>query len=175
MIMVNMKEELGKLQKETLIDLIEMGHKNFWGLQGNWFLYVEDILSTDDAIRADEVVFAKNCVAQAHRVKNLFKLGDDVQSLITALNFAPILGNFEFEYDKVEENKFELKITKCPMHIWREKQGLSRHPCKPAGLASFDVFIKVINPDFEVRCIACPPDEPLPKGVWCWWEFTLKK
>lgn len=170
---INMREELLALPKETLADLIEMDHKNFWNLQGQWFLYVEDLLSTDDALRGDEVVFAKNCVAQAHRVKKLFKLENDIPLLMKALKFAPILGNFEFEYAEVEEKRFQVKITKCPMHIWRKQQGLSRHPCKQAGLDSFISFAKVINPNFNVRCIACPPDEPLPEGIWCWWEFTL--
>ena len=84
---INMQKEMSKLPKKTLIELIEMGHKNFWSLQGNWFLFVESMHGTDEAIKGDVVVFAQNCRSQANRVKKLLNLGEDLSSIIKAFNF----------------------------------------------------------------------------------------
>jgi hypothetical protein len=35
-------------------------------------------------------------------------------------------------------------------------------------------FAKEFNPDIEVKCNVCPPDEH-PDDLWCEWEFAMKE
>jgi hypothetical protein len=40
------------------------------------------------------------------------------------------------------------------------------------GLVEYANFARTIDPRFQTRCIACPPD-PHPDEYWCAWEFKL--
>jgi hypothetical protein len=168
----DIRGELLNMPKETLVDLLEIANKNFWSLQGRWFLFVEETNGLDVAMEGDERVFSKVCETQARRIKNFFNLNGDIPSLVKAIKFSQTEKDIEFEFPEISDRRCELRITNCPMQLERKEKGMPSQPCKDAGLFSFRALAKVINPDFRVNCILCPPD-PVQPGVWCAWEFLL--
>ena len=46
------------------------------------------------------------------------------------------------------------------------------NPAASYDYGSGPVVAKTLNPEVEVNCLVCPPDEH-PKDLWCRWEFKL--
>ncbi len=168
------KEILRQLSKEELIDLVEIAGNDFWGCQGNWIYYIENEHGLEEAAKADEKIFPRIAKAQAQEVKELFDLGDDIQSLKRSLELCTYSGGFlEAQFLEVTDNRLKIQINKCGQDI-RLEQGREVLPCKPAGLGCFKSHANVINPNINVNCVFCPPDEH-PDDAWCEWEFELEE
>jgi len=165
-------EILSKLSKNELLDFIDLLQKNWWTLQNNYILYINNKYGEDAAVEADGHVFSASAKAQMHRLRKMFGLKDDVQSLMDAMILSTIWANGDYDVSRVDEHKFRLKVTKCHQQLRRLEEGLGELPCKAAGLAICDVASAVINTAFKTECLVCPPDEHS-DDVWCEWEFQL--
>jgi hypothetical protein len=165
-------ERLSKLSKDELLDFIDLVQKNFWNLQNNYILYINNEYGEEEAVKADGHCFPANAKVQMYRLRKMFGLKDDVQSLMDAMVLSTIWANCDYEVWKHNENSFEIKVTNCYQQVRRVDEGLGEFGCKPAGIAICEAAAKVINPAFEVKCLVCPPDEH-PADVWCEWEFEL--
>ncbi len=164
---------LENLSKDELIDLLHVSGKDFWNVQGNWIYWVENTYGLDKAGEADEAIFGPVAMAQTHRVKKLFNLGDDVQALLKSLELVTYTyGAIQPEFRDVDDKGLTLYITKCGQDI-RKTHGRDELPCKKAGLACFINHAQVINPRFKTSCLFCPPDEH-PNDAWCAWRFDLE-
>ncbi|UCG07272.1 MAG: hypothetical protein JSV83_01045 [Desulfobacterales bacterium] len=168
------KEKLSKLSKEELLEFIDMFQKNWWNLQNNYILYINNEYGEEAAVKADAHCFPANAKVQMHRLRKMFGLTDDLQSLMDAMVLSTIWANADYDLSKVDEEKFMIKVTNCHQQVRRLEDGLGEIACKPAGIAICEAAAGVINPDARVRCLVCPPDEH-PHDVWCEWEFEIPR
>ena len=165
-------ERLSKLSKDELLDFIEMFQKNWWNLQNNYILYMNNTYGEEAAVQADGHCFSANAKVQMYRLAKMFGLKDDLQSLMDAMILSTIWANCDYDIWEIDENNFRIKVTNCYQQVRRLEDGLGEFACKPAGLAICEAAAEVINPATETKCIVCPPDEH-PDDVWCEWEFKI--
>ena len=167
-------EKLSRLSKKQLLEFIDMLQKNWWNLQNNWMLYINNQYGEEAAAAGDAHVFSANARVQTFRLKKMFGLQDDLQALMDIMVLSTIWANGEYEINRIDDQKFNLKVTNCYQQVRRLEDGLEELPCKKAGLAICETAVEVINPQATVKCLVCPPDEH-PKDVWCEWEVRLAK
>ena len=165
-------EKLRHMSKEQLLAYIDMLQKNWWNLQNNYILYLNNKYGDEAAIEADAHCFSANARVQAYRLKKLFDLKDDLQALKDVMVLSTIWANADYEITEIDDQKFNLKVTTCHQQVRRLEDGLGEIPCKPAGIAICEAAAGAINPRASVKCLVCPPDEH-PEDVWCEWEFRL--
>jgi len=165
-------EKLSKLSKEELLEVIDMYQKNWWNLQNNYILYINNEYGEDAAVKADAHCFPANAKVQMYRWKKMLGLKDDLQSLMDAMALSTIWANADYEISKVDESRFRIKVTTCHQQVRRLEDGLGEIPCKPAGLAICETAARTINPEVGVTCLTCPPDEHS-EDRWCEWEFEI--
>ena len=171
---INYQEQLANLSKDQLIQYSEMMANNWWNLQNNWMINVTKRYGSEVAAEFDGIVFGRQAEVQAWRLKKLFNLGDDIQSLVKAINLSTLLSNVEFEYVEVDEKHCRLRVTSCSMQLERKKLGVPELPCKMPGTEANGKFASAINPKVKTTCIICPPDKH-PDNLWCEWQFDLIK
>ncbi len=167
-------EILSRLSRDQLLDFIELVQKNFWNLQNNWMAYINNEYGEEAAVKGDSHCYGANAKVQMYRLRKMFDLKDDLQSIMDAMILSTIWVNSEYEIRKIDENRFGLKVTNCYQQVRRVEDGMGELGCKPAGLAICEAAIEVINPGAGVKCLFCPPDEH-PDDAWCEWEFELAK
>ncbi len=173
----SLKKELMELPKETLVDMVDMWVKNYWTNQNYWMIMVERDFGEEVTGRLDSEIWQQTAKAQAHRIKRVLNLGNDIQALATALKFtAPqwINAGFAWEFVEVSDTRLVMRVNKCPMGTYRGELGLPIFPCKIGSPPLYIALAKVINEHFTVTCLHAHPDEPRP-GVMCEWEFKLEE
>ena len=167
-------ERLSKFSKEGLLDYIDLVQRNFWNLQNNWMMYMNNEYGQEAAVKGDSHCFGANSRVQVYRLRKMFDLKDDVQALEDAMILSTIWVNCDYDMWRPAENKLRLKVTKCYQQVRRLEDGVGELACKQAGIDVCRIAAEVVNPKFEAKCIVCPPDEH-PDDVWCEWEWELKK
>lgn len=168
------QDRLSKLSKTQLLDFIDMLQKNWWNLQNNYILHINTEHGEEAAVKADGQCFPANAKVQMYRLKKMFGLKDDLQSLVDAMVLSTIWVNCDYDLSRIDERTFRIKVTNCYQQVRRVEDGLGEFGCKPAGVAICETAAKAIHPQASVECLVCPPDEH-PKDVWCEWEFRLPK
>lgn len=166
------KDELLKMPQEQLAGYVEVLHKFFWNIQGNWMQHVSERYGTGAAKEGDTIVFGRNGEVQGWLLKKLFSLSDDMEDFRKALFFSTLLSNVEYRVTEVSGVHLRARVTKCHMQLNRRKAGLPELPCKESGMAALGRFGRAVNPALDMRCIVCPPDEH-PDDLWCEWEWRL--
>jgi len=169
---VSYRDELNKLSKEQLIEYCDMMASNWWNLQNNWMFNISKKYGSEIAAEFDAMVFGRQAEVQAWRIKKLLNLGEDMQSLVKAVNLSTLLTNVGYEYVSIDDKHCRLRVTSCSMQLARRKAGLPELPCKIAGMESNSRFAKAMNSKVETTCIVCPPDKH-PEDLWCEWQFDL--
>ena len=165
-------QELEKLEKETLIELIKMYSHNWLTVDGLWFSGVEEKYGLDAALELDVRMWGIGSMIEAKRIKNLLNLqGRGLDNIIKTINFMSWAPGFGYEYE-LSTNRAIWTCKRCPPQEQRVKIGKGEFPCKPTFDACFNNVIKVIDPRARVQCIFCPPG-PHPDDAWCQWEFIL--
>ncbi len=165
-------ERLSKHTKEELIDFIDMLQRNWWNLQNNWMLYINNEYGEEAAVKGDSLCFTANAKVQMYRLTKMYGLKGDLQSLMDAMVLSTIWVNSDYDIWKIDDTKFRIKVTNCYQQVRRVEDGMGELACKPAGVAICEAAAKVINQEAQVKCIVCPPDEH-PSDVWCEWEFEV--
>jgi hypothetical protein len=170
-----LKQELMQLPKETLTEMVNVWLKTYWTLQNYWMVYTEQLFGFENAAKMDEMVWGKLAPAQAHRVKKLLNLADDMQSLAVLLKYtAPqwVSAGFDWEFSEVSERRLRMVIHQCPMGKYRKGLNLELLPCKSLSPPLYIGLAKIINEKIETRCLHAHPDPPI-ENVMCEWEFVL--
>ena len=83
-------QRLSKLSKDELLDFIDVAQKNFWNLQNNYIMYINNEYGEEAAVKADGHCFPANAKVQMYRLRKMFGLKDDVQSLMNAMVLSTI-------------------------------------------------------------------------------------
>jgi len=169
------REHLRQHSKEELIDLLEVAAKNWLAHDGLWFLAVEGEFDMETAIELDRRAWERFTVIEAQRILRFLgaEPGEGVPTLRRALQYRLYARVNEQEIIDVDERSLMFRMNRCRVQAARQRKGLPDFPCKPVGLVEYGNFARTIDPRFQTRCIACPPD-PHPEDYWCAWEFTLQ-
>jgi len=171
------KLDLMKLSKDELIEMINVGVKNYWTNNNYWNVITEKAFDLDTATRLDNEVWQYTAKIQAYRIKNTLHLGDSLQDLAVVLKLSSlqwINSDFVWEFSEVTDQKLVIKILSCPMGNYRKKYDIPLYPCKIISQDMYKSLAQIVNPLFQVRCIHAHPDTPK-KNTMCIWEFVLKE
>lgn len=172
-----LRNDLMTLSKEKLVELIDIWIKNYWSCQSYWMTFVERDYGEEEAGRLDGDVFEQTARIQAYRLKKALNLGDDMQALAfalkhTALQWAP--AGFDWEFTEVSDETVKMRVTQCPMGVYRKKNQLELLPCKNVSPRLYTAMAKAINPRMVAYCTHAHPDAPK-EGVMCEWEFVCEE
>lgn len=168
-------EMLDKMSKETLLNLFYMHVKNIWRVDGLYFLGIEEKFGTEAATQIDTNCWEVLGKLEARELKSLLQIRkNDVPSFMYALRNTSWSLFQEEKQEEVSESRGITRVVKCRTQETRIGKELGVFPCKNVRFSFLKSFAEEFNPDIEVRCQAAPPDRR-PEGVWCQWEFTLKK
>jgi hypothetical protein len=171
-----MFDDLRDLSKEELLELLRDGALNWLAHDGLWFRAVEDRFGMETAMDLDEAAWRSFTVIEAKRIMKRLGLqpGGGIPALIRALGYRLYARINEQDVSEVSDTHCVFRMTACRVQEARRRQGLENFPCKRIGLVEYGEFARTIDPDIETTCLSCPPD-PVDDGVWCVWEFTLKR
>ncbi len=96
-------EKLSKLSKKELLEFIDMLQRNWWNLQNNYILYINNEYGEEAAVKADAHCFAANAKVQMYRLRKIFGLKDDLQSLMDAMALSTIWANADYDILKIDK------------------------------------------------------------------------
>ena len=169
------REMLESMPKDMLFDLIFLHIRNLWRVDGLYFLGIEEKFNTDAATEIDANCWQLMGRLEAKALKKVLKIeGNNISSLMYALrNTSWALDQRDKEVE-ASATKGVYRVTKCRTQLTRIRKGLGEFPCRKVRFNYLKSFAEEMYPHVEVKCRICPPSEH-PAGVWCEWEFKLKK
>jgi len=169
------REMLAKMPKETLLDLFSMQIRNVWRVDGLYFLGIEEKFGTDAATEIDTNCWKVLGKLEARELKTLLKTEKNgIPSLLHALRNTSWSLYQEEKQVETSPRKGSYRVTRCKIQEARLSKSLGVFPCRNVRFSYLKSFVEEFNPDIEVKCQVAPPAER-PKGVWCEWEFSLRK
>jgi len=169
------REILRKLDKETLIDLLEDSAKNWLAHDGLWFQAVEKEFDIPTAIKLDKIAWKYFTQIEAKRIIRRIGImpGGGISSLEKALQYRFYARLNEQKLQRLDDKTLRYEMTECRVQAAREKKKMIPFPCKPVGIIEYAFFAYVIDPRIRTSVEACPPDE-IERDFHCAWLFTLE-
>jgi hypothetical protein len=169
------RKMLMQMPKEQLIEVFLLQMRNLWAVDGLYFLGIEEKFGTENATDIDKNVWEVMGKLEARRLKEIIKIeSNDIPSIMNALKHTSWSLDLENKEIAIEKDRGVFRNKNCRVQNTRMKKGLSEFPCKHVRWGYLKSFAKELNPDIEVKCNVCPPDEH-PENLWCDWEFEIKK
>jgi hypothetical protein len=166
---------LKKTPKEILLNLLLMHVRNIWRVDGLYFQSIEEKLGTEAATQIDTDCWKVLGKLEARELKNLLKPSEnDIQAFMHALRNTSWSLYQKRKQTETSPSKGIYSVTNCRIQETRVNKALGVFPCKNVRFSYLKSFTEEFNPNIEVSCKVAPPDERS-KGVWCQWEFSLKK
>jgi len=177
---LNQKHDRGMLENlplEKLLDLFFLHIRNLWRVDGLYFLGIEEKFGTEAATEIDANCWKILAKIEARDLKRTLGIDrvEDAETLLYLLrNTSWALYQTEKAVEVDSSKKVGgFRVVSCRVQEARLKKGLGIFPCKRVRFGYLKSFAEELNPNFEVRCRVCPPDEK-PQNYWCEWEFKLK-
>lgn len=166
-------EKLSQYTKEELIELIEMGAKNWLAMDGVWFQSIEKKCGMDEAMYHDGEAWRRFTVIEAKRIKEFLNLDEHpgIEGLKRALELR-MWASMNNDKIEIDSNVLIYTSIDCRVQRARERKGMPLHPCKPVGLIEYEGFAKAIDDRFSCECLSCYP-EIKDESCCCKWKFTL--
>jgi hypothetical protein len=169
------REMLAKMPKEMLLDLFSMQIKNIWRVDGLYFLGIEEKFGTDAATQIDTNCWKILGKLEARELKTLSGTEENgIPAVLHALRNTSWSLYQEEKQVEASPRKGIYRVTRCKIQETRLSKSLAVFPCRNVRLSYLKSFVEEFNPDIEVKCQVAPPAER-PEGVWCEWEFSLRK
>jgi len=168
-------EKIQDLNRDELIELVQMYAKNWLAHDGCWFLAAENKYDMKTAIELDTESWRNFTVVEAKRIMEFLGLGPNsgIDGLKKALRFRLYSTINEDEIVVGEDGKtLEYRVKTCRVQQTRRKKGLADFPCKSVGIVEYGLFAKTIDSRFETEPVSCPP-EITDNNYYCIWRFTL--
>ena len=168
-------DALDPLNRDQLIELINIYSKNWLALDGVWFQSVERKCGMEEAMYHDREAWKRFTVIEAMRIKKFLQLPDNsgLEGLKKALKLR-FYANLNRDEIRIEGNTLTYWVRECRVQRARERKGMAYHPCKSVGIVEYEEFAKVIDERFSCECISCYPDIR-DSTCCCAWRFTLKE
>ncbi len=167
------QEELEKLSREQLIELLLIDSKNLVAMDGVWFQSVEREQGMDSAMHHDEEIWKRYTRSEAKRIKKFLSLGEHpgLEGLARALNYRMVdrANPSEVGY---RDGRLIYKILVCRVQEGRTRKNMPLHPCKSAAVYEYGGFAEEIDDRIKCRCVSCYPDVT-DASCSCAWEFWI--
>jgi hypothetical protein len=167
------QEELEKLSKETLIELVKMYSRNWHTCDGLWFSGVEDRYGTEKALEIDIDMWKVSSKLEARRIKEILHVPErgGIDAVLRTINLMSWAAKCSYRIERSNDAAL-LTLTECPPQEARVKSGKGEFACRPTFELGFQNVADVIDGRVKVSCKYCPPG-PHPADTWCQWEFRL--
>jgi hypothetical protein len=167
------KKIINDIPREKIPEFIFMHLRNMWSVDGLYFLGIEEKYGTDVATEIDKNVWEVMGKIEARRLKKFLNVkGKGISNLNKCLNLSGWALDLEDKEILEKDDSLIIKNKVCRIQNNRIQKGLSEFPCKKVRWGFLKSFAKEIDPNIEVICKKCPPDEH-DKNTWCEWEFRL--
>lgn len=167
------QEELEKLSREQLIELLLIDSKNLVAMDGVWFQSVEREQGMDCAMHHDEEIWKRYTRSEAKRIKKFLGLGEQpgLEGLARALSYRMVdrANPSEVGY---RDGRLIYKILVCRVQEARTRKNMPLHPCKSAAVYEYGGFAEEIDDRIKCRCVSCYPDVT-DESCSCAWEFWI--
>jgi hypothetical protein len=169
------REMLSKMPTGRLLDLFSMQIKNIWRVDGLYFLGIEERFGTEAATEIDTNCWKVLGKQEARELKTLLETEKNgIPTLLHALKNTSWSLYQEEKQVEASLEKGVYRVTRCKIQEARVGRSLGVFPCRNVRFSYLKSFVAEFNPQIEVKCRVAPPGER-PKGVWCEWEFSLRK
>lgn len=167
------RQMLGEIPREKLLDLFLLQIRNIWRVDGLYFLGIEKRFGTQAATEIDRECWNTMAKLESRALSKVLGLiADNIESFMTLLRNSSWALDIAQKEVEMSGDKGVLRVVDCRTQKTRIAKGLSEFPCKPVRQEYLESFARELNPEIQVRCVTCPPDEH-PSGTWCEWEFTM--
>ena len=167
------QEELDKLSREQLIELLLIDSKNLVAMDGVWFQSVEREQGMDCAMHHDEEIWKRYTRSEARRIKKFLGLGEHpgLEGLARALSYRMVdrANPSEVGY---RDGRLIYKILVCRVQEARTRKNMPLHPCKSAAVYEYGGFAEEIDDRIKCRCVSCYPDVT-DESCSCAWKFWI--
>ncbi len=164
-----------QIPKEKLADFVFMHLRDMWAVDGFYYLFIEEAYGTAVATEIDRRVWEVMGKIEARKIKTLFNItGNTISDVIKALRYSGWALDLEDKEIEEKDGRGIIRNVKCRVQNTRINKGLGEFGCKPVRKGFLASFAKQFNPDIELICNVCPPDEH-PDDLWCEWIFSLDK
>jgi hypothetical protein len=165
------RELIYSIPNEKLPDFIFLHLRNLWAVDGLYYLGIEEEWGTNDATKIDQQVWAIMGKIEARRLKEFLNITtNDISALVQALQYSGWALDLEDKEIEQTTDKAIFRNKSCRIQKTRLKNNLNEFGCKPVRFGYLTAFAKEINPDIQVTCSVCPPDNH-PNELWCEWIF----
>ena len=168
--------ELDDFSPDTLGELLKLYAKLYMAMDGFWYLTIKERSGNEEALACDIGTWEKVCKYEMSRITGLLNIkGNDVVSLMKAMQITPWFRNTEHDIDMRNQNTAILTINRCATLEALEKEGEGREKdiCNAFEPIVFTRYAIFFNPDIEVKCLKSPPIKSKDE-ICCQWEFSLK-
>ncbi|MFX1521063.1 MAG: DUF6125 family protein [Promethearchaeota archaeon] len=168
------REMLTEMSTEQLLDFLFLQIRNLWRVDGLYFLGIEEKFGTKAATIIDSEVWQIMAKIEAKSLRSMFQVGEnvDVSTIMSLLQKSSWALDQPFKVVEVNHTQAILSVERCRTQEARLTKDLGEFPCKEVRFGYLKNFAKTLNPNVEVNCLVCPPDEH-PSDLWCKWEFIL--
>ncbi len=167
------KDELKKLSREQLEELLFIDSKNLIAMDGVWFQSVEKEKGMENAMHHDEEAWKLYTRSEARRIKKFLRLPENagLEGLAEALKYR-MVDRANPSETIFRDGKLIHKILVCRVQEARTRKNMPLHPCKSAAIYEYGGFAEVIDERIKCRCISCYPDVT-DNSCSCAWEFWI--
>jgi hypothetical protein len=168
------RKMLEEMPRDRLLDLFALHIRNIWRVDGLYFLGIEERFGTEAATEIDAACWKVMGKIEARALKKILGVEKiNPESFIHILRSTSWALDIIGKEDEVSEGSVVFRVTDCGTQNTRLRKELSVFPCKKVRYGYLEAFAKELDPEIEMTCRVCPPDER-PPGVWCEWEFKFK-
>ncbi|UCH57583.1 MAG: hypothetical protein JSV18_01280 [Candidatus Bathyarchaeota archaeon] len=168
------REMLAEMPKERLLALFALHIRNIWRVDGLYFLGIEKRFGTEAATEIDAACWRVMGKLEARLLRDVLGVGG-----VDPASFIHLLRNTSWALDVLgKENEVIgdsaiFRVVDCGTQNTRIRKDLGVFPCKQVRHGYLEAFARELDPNIEMTCRVCPPDER-PPDVWCEWEFRFR-
>ena len=166
------RKMLEEMSTSRLLDYLFLQVRNMWRIDGLYFLGIEKKFGTEAATEIDAGVWEAMAAIEAKSLQKMFHVDENpsVPKIVDLLRKSSWALDQPFKTVEVSNRRAVLGVDRCRTQETRLNKGLGEFPCKKVRFGYLRSFARTLNPEVEVNCLVCPPDEH-PKDSWCRWEF----
>ncbi len=167
--------KLSDFSPGALAELSALYCKLYMALDGFWYLTLKERVSNEEALACDLQTWGKLCKYEMAKItKQLNIQGNDVVTLMKAIQITPWMQQTQLEIEVKNTNNALLTVIYCPTLIALEREGERREEeiCYKVTRRLFQYYAAFFSPDIEVNSLKLPPRKSKDE-ICCQWEFKL--
>ncbi len=164
-----------RFTKAMLLKLLKAYSEYMFRIDAYWYLTVMQKWGNEEAFDCDMKVWEKGIQYEQRVISNLMNIhGDDLATVMKAIQASPWMWTFECEVDLKNDNYAVLTFVTCPTLSAIEKEGTGRELliCREVEPLILNTTAHHYNPLIKVAPLKVPPRTDY-NDCCCQWEFRL--